>query len=107
MEVRNGDQESHDYHFKIAGQMDESWSDWLDCSTITYEHSEKDQIPVTIITCALSDQSALRGLLNRLFDLNLTILSVNIRDSSVPGQEKNFEDLANETSTQALEGGRT
>lgn len=77
MEVRNGGNNSHNYQIKIAGHLDESWSTWLDSSTITCENSENDQMPFTILTCLLTDQTALRGLLNKLFDLNLKILSVN------------------------------
>jgi hypothetical protein len=67
------------YYYKIVvkGHLDSSWSAWLDCLDMTVEAKECDQTPVTMLTDLILDQSALRGLLNKLFDLNLTVLSVN------------------------------
>lgn len=65
------------YEIKVKGHLDMSWSTWLNCVAVTFEVDECDQTPVTVLTSLITDQSALRGLLNKLFDLNLTILSVN------------------------------
>jgi hypothetical protein len=64
------------YQIKIAGHLDKSWSAWLNCMAIACETDENTQAPVTVLTCPITDQPALRGLLNKLFDLNLMILSV-------------------------------
>lgn len=77
MKDRNGYHSSQHYEIKVASHLDENWSASLDCTSIICEYSEDNQIPVTTLTCLLTDQTALRGLLNKLFDLNLTILSVN------------------------------
>lgn len=77
MEDRNECHTLHHYEIKVASHLDEDWSASLDCSSIICELSEDDQMPVSILTCSLADQTALRGVLNKLFDLNLTILSVN------------------------------
>ena len=77
MEDRNGYHSSQYYEIKVASFLDENWFASLDCKSIICEYSEDNQIPVTIFTCLLTDQTALRGLLTKLFDLNLTILSVN------------------------------
>ena len=76
METQDNDFERHYYKIRIEGHLDESWATWLDCATISREIPEDNQKPVTILTCSFSDQPALRGLLNKLFDLNLTLLSV-------------------------------
>lgn len=77
MKDRNGYHSSQHYEIKVASHLDENWSASLDCTSLLCEYSEDNQIPVTTLTSLLTDQTALRGLLNKLFDLNLTILSVN------------------------------
>lgn len=64
------------YEIKVKGQLDMSWSTWLNCVAVTFMAGEYDQTPVTVLTSPIMDQSALRGFLNKLFDLNLTLLSV-------------------------------
>ena len=76
MKDRNEYHSSQHYEIKVASHLDDNWSASLGCASITFEYSEDNQIPVTTLTCLLTDQTALRGLLNKLFDLNLTILSV-------------------------------
>lgn len=76
MEPQDKGHESRYYQIRIAGHLDESWSAWLNCAAISRENAENNQPPVTILTCPITDQPALRGLLNKLFDLNLTLLSV-------------------------------
>jgi hypothetical protein len=86
MEQQENELERCCYQVMISGHLDESWGIWLDCATIVCEINEANQMPVTILTCPVTDQPALRGLLNKLFDLNLTILSVNRRN---PDTDKN------------------
>ena len=76
MEDQEDELEKYFYQVKISGHLDESWTTWLDCATIIREITEGNQMPVTILTFPVADQPALRGLLNKLFDLNLTLLSV-------------------------------
>jgi hypothetical protein len=64
----------------LNGRLDRKWSDWFDQMEIS---TEGDQ---TILTGAVADQAALHGLLIRIRDLNLTLLSVE-RLESIP-QEK-------------------
>jgi len=58
-------------HFRIGlrGQVDKGWMAAFD--PISFSSSDK----VTMIE-VLADQAALRGILNRLWDLNLDIFSV-------------------------------
>jgi hypothetical protein len=62
------------YEVRIRGRLDESWLDWLDAVTIEID-GEEDGQEVTVLTGQF-DQAALRGLLTRLWDLNITVLSV-------------------------------
>jgi len=76
MEQKENEFERCFYLVKISSHLDESWATWLDCAAIIHEINEDNQMPVTILTIPVTDQPALRGLLNKLFDLNLTLLSV-------------------------------
>ncbi len=58
------------YRIEIEGQLDESWSGWFSGMTLT------SQDDFSIMTGPLADQVALRGLLSRIWDLNLTLVSV-------------------------------
>jgi hypothetical protein len=59
------------YRIKVQEKLDDEWSDWLDGATI------KNSSDRTTLTSPAIDQSALRGILNRMWDLNLTVLSVD------------------------------
>ena len=61
---------SKDYRIKIKGHLDPKWSDWFEQMVISIEGGE------TILTGSVADQAALHGLLIRIRDLNLTLLSV-------------------------------
>lgn len=65
------------YQIRIQGKLDESWSDWLDGMEILFEGCS-DGPDVTTITGTLVDQAALHGVLNRIRDLNLLLLSVQL-----------------------------
>jgi len=59
------------YEIKVQGHLDKSWSGWLEGMVIRYENNS------TILTGQMIDQAALRGLLNKVWDLNQTLISVN------------------------------
>ncbi len=51
------------------------WSDWFGEMELS-QADGADGRPITVLTGRLSDQAALRGILTRLWDLNLTVISV-------------------------------
>ena len=63
------------YQIRIQGQIDHSWSEWL-CGFEISRLSNPEGQADTLLEGLVTDQAALRGLLNKLWDLNLTILSV-------------------------------
>ena len=66
------------YELRIDGHLGSQWSDWFDGLTITLEDDEK-----TLLTGPVVDQAALHGLLKKVRDLGLLLLSVNVVE---PGQ---------------------
>ncbi len=74
MNTNNNDDEDAQrrvYQIKVQGRLDESWSGWFNCMAIAFEGD------TTTLTGAVVDQAALRGILSRLWDLNLPLISVN------------------------------
>lgn len=67
--------ESPRYCITVQGRLDEAWGEWLDGLTIETAADEHGA-GVTRLTGAVVDQAALRGLLNRLWDWNLTLITV-------------------------------
>ncbi len=59
------------YQIRIKGQLDRQWTDWFAGLTITPEANGD-----TLLTGPVIDQAALHGLLRRVRDLGLPLLSV-------------------------------
>lgn len=64
-----------DYEIQISGVMHERWSHWFGDITITVD-PQKDRPPLTIFHCPAMDQARLRGMLNKIWDLNLDLIAV-------------------------------
>ncbi len=61
------------YRIKVKGRLDSDyWSQWFDGMTVTAERNGE-----TVIYGPVVDQSALHGLLSRVRDLGLPLVSVN------------------------------
>ena len=60
------------YEIRVRGELDARWGDWFGDLTVTVEREDP---PLTRLVGPV-DQAALRGILNRLWDLNLTLVSV-------------------------------
>ena len=59
------------YQIKIRGHLVPQWTDWFEGLTITLEDGN------TLLTGPVIDQAALHGLLKKVRDLNMPLLSVN------------------------------
>jgi hypothetical protein len=63
------------YYITVQGHLDEAWGQWfngLAIETTTNGHGSIE----TTLTGEIIDQAALRGLLNQLWDWNLTVIAV-------------------------------
>ena len=67
------------YEIRLQGQLDECWSDWFEGFTLT-----SDSDGTTTLTGPVIDQAALHGLLRRVSDLGVTLISVNVLRSRKP-----------------------
>jgi hypothetical protein len=63
------------YQIKVQGRLDERWTHWFDGMSIAFEQAE-DGSTVTVLTGSVADQAALYGLINRMRDLGLPLISV-------------------------------
>jgi hypothetical protein len=60
------------YEIHVKGQLDESWSEWLEGLEVKLLDNGE-----MILAGHIRDQAALMGILNKLYGLNLTLLSVS------------------------------
>jgi hypothetical protein len=62
------------YQIQIEGWIGERWAHWFE-GTIVRSEQARDGTPITTLRGTF-DQAALRGILSKIWDLNLTVLSV-------------------------------
>ena len=63
------------YRIEVQGRLSEGWSTWFDGMAITVESGDDGKI-VTVLNGTVADQVALHGVLARVRDLGLPLLSV-------------------------------
>lgn len=69
------------YQIRVRGRLDKKWANWLHGSVVHIEYGDANK-NWTTITIYVIDQAALRGLINQLWDLNLTLISLNEQKTS-------------------------
>ena len=60
------------YQIRLKGHLSRQWTNWFEGLTITLEEDGN-----TLLTGTVVDQSALHGLLKKVRDLGMPLLSVN------------------------------
>jgi hypothetical protein len=60
------------FAIRLQDHVDDRWAEWFDGMTITPQPDG-----TTILSGPVADQAALQGLLRRIADLGMTLLSVN------------------------------
>lgn len=68
-----------DYELRIRGRLPPPMLAWFEDVAVAVD--ETSSPPQTVITGPMRDQAALYGLISRIRDLGLTLLSVNVIDT--------------------------
>jgi hypothetical protein len=63
------------YRIQVQGCIPPRWSDWYGGLSVTEEQDAAGQ-PVTTLIGPVPDQPGLRGIVNKLWDLNLTLIGI-------------------------------
>jgi len=64
------------YEIKVKGHIGETWSSWFEDMAITTGFDE-DRNPVTTFTGLIVDQAALHGVIAKIRDIHMPLISVN------------------------------
>ncbi len=64
------------YEIKVQGYLEPSWARWFEGMTLTHVENGESGMGCTLIAGLVIDQPALHGLLIKIRDLNLTLISV-------------------------------
>jgi hypothetical protein len=64
------------YQIRIEGHLGQRWAEWFDGMSITPEADGN-----TLLAGSLPDQAALHGLLKKMRDMGITLVSINRIDA--------------------------
>ena len=67
------------YRLRVDGHLDRHWSSWFGDLSVSH-----DDDGTTTLAGPVADQAQLHGLLTRIRDLGVTLLSVEVVDLAVP-----------------------
>lgn len=67
------------FEIRLQGHLDDRWAEWFDGMTIILQAEG-----TTVLSGPVADQAALQGLLRRIADLGMTLLSVNAVGPGAP-----------------------
>ena len=75
--------QSQVYQIRIKGHLDSRWTDWFEGLAIALEDNGD-----TLLTGSIVDQAALHGLLKKVRDLGMPLISVNrVVSSQAPASD--------------------
>jgi hypothetical protein len=80
--------ESRAYQIRIKGHLGSQWMEWFDGLTITLGENGD-----TLLTGQMIDQAALHGILKKIRDLGMPLLSVNVVDLNRPDMAKSDQPI--------------
>jgi len=75
------------YRIRFREQLDQRWSAWLGGLEVIHEANGE-----TVLTGEVVDQAALHGLLSKVRDLHLTLISVNPLEADSPSKDEAKEE---------------
>ena len=73
------------YRIEVTGQLDARWSEWFAGLTVT---PPGEAVPYATLSGCV-DQATLRGIVNRIWDLNLTLISLQRIPTAQVGATRN------------------
>jgi hypothetical protein len=81
------------FQIRIKGHLGPQWTDWFDGMAITLEDDGD-----TLLTGPVADQAALHGMIKKVRDLGMTLVSINSvlpdrMDTSVNKKETEYQDV--------------
>jgi hypothetical protein len=71
------------YRIRLKEQLDQRWSAWLGGLKVIHEANGE-----TVLTGEVVDQAALYGLISKVRDLQLTLISVSPLEADSPSKEE-------------------
>jgi len=74
------------YRIRLKEQLDQRWSAWLGGLMVMHEANGE-----TVLTGEVVDQAALHGLLSKVRDLQLTLISLSPLEADSPSEENGKE----------------
>jgi hypothetical protein len=75
--LQSASQEPICYQILVQGQLDPRWSDWFEEFAITFSGDD------SLLTGTVLDQAALHGVLGRIRDLGLTLVSIQTLENKI------------------------
>jgi hypothetical protein len=75
------------YQIRVKGHLEDRWAREYEGMTVTLEETGD-----TLLTVPMVDQAALHGLLRKLRDLGVTLVSINPAGPEPPGNSSKEED---------------
>jgi hypothetical protein len=80
------------YEIRLKGHLDSRWADWLGGMSLTHAGDG-----TTVVAGPVVDQAALHGLLQKLRDMGVTLVSVNETTADVPSDNAARANKATDT----------
>ena len=76
------------YRIRLKERLDQHWSNWLDGLMIIHEANGE-----TVLAGEVVDQAALHGLLSKVRDLHLTLISVSPVEIETLSKEERQQEI--------------
>lgn len=64
------------YEIQVEGELGEMWMEWFEPLSIRREFNAESNQHVTVLFGTIPDQPALYSVLNKIRDLNLSLISI-------------------------------
>jgi hypothetical protein len=64
------------YEIRVEGELGDMWANWFEGLSIREEFDGANDRHITVLFGLIQDQPALHGVLNKIRDLNLTLISI-------------------------------